>query len=1056
VVQLARELEIDIAIDLNGFTDGCRTTIFAMRVAPIQVGYLGYLGTMGADYMDYLLADTTLIPDEQQAYYSEKIAYLPHSFQVNDSHLVIADRTFTRAELGLPEQGFVFCCFNNNYKITPTVFASWMRILHAVEGSVLWLLEDNDAVAENLRSEATARGINAERICFAKRLPMPEYLARHRIADLFLDTQPYNAGATASAALWSGLPVLACLGTTFAGRMAASLLKAIGLPELITANLADYETLAIQLATHPEQLAVIKQKLAANRLTQPLFDTALFTQHLEAAYQAMFDRYQADLAPDHIYVKAEIAPVQHSQPLVDNTQKFQKAMRLHEQGQLVEAENLYNDILQSEPRHIDVLHFLGVLKNQQGQAQRAVELIQQSLALYPNNPTAISNLAVTLQGLNRVDEALACYDKVLATTSNDIDALLGRGMVLQMLNRFDEALINYDRILTIDTHHAEALFGRANVLYKLKRLNDALISYQRSLAINPHSLDALYNQGILLTDLNRVNEAINSYQLALVIKPDYVEVHNNLGSLFNKQDRYTEAEASYQRAITIKPSYIEAHCNLITLLKDQGRIADAQASLNAALMIMPDNLALRFIQLIMTLPMVTQTATESALVPKQFDNALTDLSDWLAASPSHQQQLTQAELLPLPFLLAYRGGNHIQRLSRFGDLVAAPNHVTPIKTAHKKLKMVIVSHHFHRHSVWDVITRGLLVNLDRTRFELVLYHLGRTEDKETDFAKSLADEWRNTHSINELSGWLTALENDAPDVIFYPEIGMDPLSARLAAHRLAPLQIASWGHPLTTGLPHIDLYFSGELLESPTADSHYRERLIRLPSTGCCTTPFHTTAEPIPELQADILKRSGVRFIIAQTVYKFEPADDQLYVDIASLVGDCTFILLRDRDNAWAMDKVVARLERTFIERGLNPKQHLLVIPWQTSVGKFYSLLDLCDVYLDCPSFSGYTTAWQAVHRGLPIVTLEGEFMRQRLAAGLLRKIGIIDTIASSREKYVQLAAKLAEECCNPIVRNARRQLLKTAAPKADNDVSVVRAFEQSVIEALAERGCRW
>jgi len=306
IVDLARQLEIDIAIDLNGCTDGCRTGIFAMRVAPIQVSYLGYLGTMGADYIDYLLADSTLIPTEHQAYYTEKIAYLPHSFQVNDRKITIADKIFTRAELGLPEQGFVFCCFNNNYKITPTVFDSWMRILHQVKGSVLWLLEDNETAGKNLRKEATNRGIDVSRLVFAKRLPMPEYLARHRVADLFLDTQPYNAGATASAALWAGLPVLTYLGDTFAGRMAASLLYAIGLPELIASTIEDYEALAIQLATHPERLAAIKQKLAEHRLTYPLFDTPLFTQHLEAAYQAMFDRYQANLAPDYIYVPAQI------------------------------------------------------------------------------------------------------------------------------------------------------------------------------------------------------------------------------------------------------------------------------------------------------------------------------------------------------------------------------------------------------------------------------------------------------------------------------------------------------------------------------------------------------------------------------------------------------------------------------------------------------------------------------------------------------------------------------------------------------------------------------
>ncbi|MDD1608479.1 MAG: tetratricopeptide repeat protein, partial [Methylococcaceae bacterium] len=305
VVRLARELEIDIAIDLKGFTQHARTELFAMRVAPIQVNYLGYPGTMGADYIDYLVADSVLIPTEYQAYYSEKIATLPNSYQVNDSTRPIANKQFTRAELGLPEQGFVFCCFNNNYKITPDVFDSWMRLLHKIDGSVLWLLSDNDAAETNLRQAAIARGIAAERLVFAQRLALPEHLARHRLADLFLDTVPCNAHTTASDALWAGLPVLTCVGEAFASRVAASLLTAVGLPELITTNLEDYQALAIQLASHPEQLKAIKQKLANNRLTCPLFNTALFTQHIESAYQAMFDRYQADLAPDHLYVSAQ-------------------------------------------------------------------------------------------------------------------------------------------------------------------------------------------------------------------------------------------------------------------------------------------------------------------------------------------------------------------------------------------------------------------------------------------------------------------------------------------------------------------------------------------------------------------------------------------------------------------------------------------------------------------------------------------------------------------------------------------------------------------------------
>jgi predicted O-linked N-acetylglucosamine transferase (SPINDLY family) len=302
LADLLKELEIDIFVDLAGFTTDSRTGICARRPAPIQVNYLGYPGTMGAEYMDYIIADRVVIPEHQRGCYSEKIAYVPNSYQVNDTKRAIADTALTRAQAGLPDGMFVFCSFNNNYKITPAVFDCWMRMLQQVEGSVLWLLEDNARAASNLRKEAVARGVNAERLIFAKRLPLAEHLARHRLADLFLDTLPCNAHTTASDALWAGLPVLTCRGETFAGRVAASLLHAIALPELIATTLAAYEQMAIDLARHPEKLTAIKRRLAENRLTTPLFDTKLFTQHIEAAYMAMYERHRAGLPPDHIAI----------------------------------------------------------------------------------------------------------------------------------------------------------------------------------------------------------------------------------------------------------------------------------------------------------------------------------------------------------------------------------------------------------------------------------------------------------------------------------------------------------------------------------------------------------------------------------------------------------------------------------------------------------------------------------------------------------------------------------------------------------------------------------
>jgi protein O-GlcNAc transferase len=293
VARLSRAMEIDIAVDLGGFTANSRTGIFALRAAPVQTSYLGYLGTMAADYYDYLLADKTLISPDTQQFYTEKICYLP-SYQVNDSKRLVSDKRLTRKELGLPEQGFVFCCFNSTYKLTPQCFAGWMRILSQVEASVLFLSVD-DATAQNrLRRQAEAHGINESRLVFGAHLSTPDYRARLRSMDLFLDTVPYNAGTTASDALWMGLPVLTLRGQTFASRYGASLLNAIEMPELITDVQSAYEALAVELASNKEKYKGIKQKLDSHRRSAVLFDTQKFTAALEAEYRAMLQRDRAE------------------------------------------------------------------------------------------------------------------------------------------------------------------------------------------------------------------------------------------------------------------------------------------------------------------------------------------------------------------------------------------------------------------------------------------------------------------------------------------------------------------------------------------------------------------------------------------------------------------------------------------------------------------------------------------------------------------------------------------------------------------------------------------
>ena len=299
----ARQDGIDIAIDLNGYTQNARTKIFAYRAAPIQINYLGFPGTTGADFMDYIVADRHIIPPENQKYFNEKILYLPNTYMPTDNDRELSNRHMTRRDMGLPEDAFVFCCFNNNYKITSSEFDIWMRLLNKIEGSILWLRQSNQWSELNIKKEAQRRKVDPERVVFAGSVPVAEHLARQRLADLFIDTFSFNAHTTATEALWTGLPVVTKMGQGFAARVAGSLLNSVGLPELITKNEHDYEMLILELATNQSKLSKIRKKLAANLLEQPLFDTEQYTKHIEDGYQQAYQNYFEGNPPKTITVQ---------------------------------------------------------------------------------------------------------------------------------------------------------------------------------------------------------------------------------------------------------------------------------------------------------------------------------------------------------------------------------------------------------------------------------------------------------------------------------------------------------------------------------------------------------------------------------------------------------------------------------------------------------------------------------------------------------------------------------------------------------------------------------
>lgn len=760
------------------------------------------------------------------------------------------------------------------------------------------------------------------------------------------------------------------------------------------------------------------------------------------------------------------------------------------QGRLDEALMAKKKAVELAPDDEGAHGNLGNALQAKGCLGEAEQSFRRALAIRADFAEAHGNLGNVLNEQGRCAEAEMTFRHALTLRADYPEAHCNLGIALLRLGRISEAESSFRSALAIKPDYSEAHSNLGICFARQERHFEAEACLRRAIEINPESAEVYFNLGITLFEFGRLAEAEANFRKVLEIKPGYAEAHNNLGNSLHEQKRFAEAEACFRRALEIKPEYAGAYSNLGVNLKEQGRLAESVASyrraleikpnspealgnlalgyflggdsaagmaaLEKAIELSPDNAKFRLARVIETLPILPNCVADSAASLLEFDRQLGALAEWLGDSSDRHAGFAKALGSQQPYYLAYRAGNHVNRLSCYGALVAETLEQKPVPFAPQRdrFRLVIVSECFRRHSVWDIIVKGLLVNIDRTKFEIVLYHVGHVEDDETALARSLADVWRDARTLSNIDRCVCALAEDAPDLIFYPEIGMDPVSLGLAARRLAPLQAASWGHPITTGLPTIDLYFSGENIDTAEASSHYRETLVRLPGTGCCTTPIGLVPERLPELEAELSLRQSVTFLIAQRAMKFDPADDALYARIAAAAGKSTFILLTDPRYPWATDRIIDRLAHSFREYGLDPVQHLLVIPW-LSREKFYGLLDVCDVYLDCPSFSGYTTAWQAVHCGLPVVTLEGEFLRQRLAAGLLRKVGVTDTIAASAEEYTATAVRLAEECQTPALRRARRELLKNAAPLADHDASVVRAFEKSVINALTVRGRR-
>ena len=579
IVTLARSHEIDIAIDLKGYTTDSRADIFAMRLAPVQVNYLGYPGTMGAPFMDYLIADTVIIPQEHIHHYAEKIAYMPGCYQVNDRHRKISPLTLSRSEAGLPENGFVFCCFNNTYKITPQVLDSWARILQQVDGSVLWLLADNTAGVANLIAQAKLRGIAPERLVFAPRIPLDIHLARHRLADVFLDTLPCNAHTTASDALWAGLPVLTCMGEAFASRVAASLLLAVGMPELICESVQDLECLAIGLARNPVLLADLKIKLHQQLSGSALFDTPQYTKHLESAYTHMYAQNQAGQAPEHF-------GVQWGEQSADAL--YEQARIQHNQGELDLALRGYANALKLQPDHFNTLHMAGILMAQQSEFESAVTLLEQAVKVNPDHADAHSNLGMVLNELKQFEPSKLVLKRAIQLNPESPIAFSNLGLACGELQEWAQAAQYHAQAIALAPANAASHYNQGHTLIQARQYEAALASLENALDLNPQLVQAWTDKGLALEALERPHQAMQAFETACQMQPDYGRAHFCLGKHWADQKQFDNALEAFNRAVECNPNDGQAFCSKGAVYSQLKQYKAALQSLDQALAINPD------------------------------------------------------------------------------------------------------------------------------------------------------------------------------------------------------------------------------------------------------------------------------------------------------------------------------------------------------------------------------------------------------------------------------------------------------------------------------------
>jgi protein O-GlcNAc transferase len=692
-------------------------------------------------------------------------------------------------------------------------------------------------------------------------------------------------------------------------------------------------------------------------------------------------------------------------------QTLAAAMAHHRAGRLNDAERLYRTVCDSDPQNARAFHLLGVVAHQLRRPD-AASLVGRAVMLAPDFAEAHNDRGVILAASGLFAEALPCFEKAVALNPGYHEARNNLGRGLRSLGRIGEALTQFELVQRSMPDSPLAHFNLASVLELAGRKGDAETHYRTAVSLRPDFVDAHLYLAALLQDTDRLPEALAYAERAVALRPDSAGARNNLGNVLRSLGRRDEAIVQYEAALRIDPNSFMAHYNCGVALRGETRIAEARTHFAQALAQKPDFLEAELALCMAELPALYRDTSEIARQRDAYAKRLAQLGADIAAADV-PAALAEAIGSHQPFYLPYQGLDDRELQTNYGSLVCKimaaryepamlPNPPAP----HEPIRLGIVSGFFRQHSNWKIPIKGWLEMLDRDRFRIFCYHTGVERDSETAVAAARCD--RFVHGPLSLDAWRRTILEDAPHVLLFPEIGMDKVSAQLAAQRLAAVQCASWGHPVTSGFPTIDYFISSDLMEPPDAAAHYSENLIRLPNLSIYYEPVEVAPAEIDRAQLK-LRPDAVVYWCAQSLPKYLPQFDEVFARIAVETPGCQFAFIEFGGGRGVTEMFKLRLERAFGAAGLDAKDHCVFLP-RLAPDRFAAAIGQCDVVLDSIGWSGCNSILESLAHNVPIVTFAGEMMRGRHAAAILDMMDVRDTTARTLDEYVSMTSLLGRD----------------------------------------------